>query len=125
MLRAAPLLLLLSAAVAAKAEDQGPHAEGVDVIHAAKTVKDWVAPAAHGDKPWSDDLAALSGDDAASQRRAVASLIRRGPAVLADLAVLGKDRDWLLRSRVVEVATGIGGAEAAPLLLDLTRDREA
>jgi HEAT repeat protein len=121
MLRPAVLLTLVSIAAA---EDQGPHAEGLDVVQAAKAVKEWVAPASHGDKPWSDDLAALSGEDQARQRRAIANLIRRGPVVLPDLSVLAKDRDWLLRSRVVEVAEGIGGAEPAPLLLQLTRDPE-
>ncbi len=107
------------------AEDQAPHAEGVDVIKAAGAVKDWVAPPSHGDKPWSDDIAALTGSDSRAQRSAISNLIRRGVVVLPDLTVLAKDRDWLLRSRVVEVAGGIGGADSAPLLLSLSRDGEA
>jgi HEAT repeat protein len=117
-------LLLATLALPLAAEDgELPHAQGVDVIKTVKAVKEAVAPK-HGDKPWSDDIAALSSDDTTAQRRAAASLIRRGPPVLPDLGVLAKDQDWTLRARVAEVASGIGGTEAAPLLLDLSHDRD-
>lgn len=116
------MAMLLTGTLPAMEQDGPPRASGLDVGRTVRAVGELVAPA--GSKPWSDELAALSSDDASAQRRAIGALVRRGVAVLPDLAVLAKDRDPLLRARVVEVAAGIGGAEAAPLLLELSRDRD-
>ncbi|MBA2479625.1 MAG: HEAT repeat domain-containing protein [Planctomycetes bacterium] len=118
-------MLAVIAIVTAAAAAEEPLMQGMDVADAAKAVAKWVSPPAQGDKPWSGDLAALTGRDARALQVAMGNLIRRGAAVLPDLAVLAKDQDWLLRSRVAQVAAGIGGTDAAPLLISLTRDGEA
>jgi len=125
------LALLLSclggigAAAACWGEDDGnPQAQGLDIGQTIHAIHDLVATPPKGDKPWSEDIAYLSGDDPEEQQRAIGHLIMFGPPVLPDLAVLGRDRDPLLRLRVVEVAAGVGGAAAAPLLLALSHDQD-
>ncbi len=122
--RSGPAAAAILVALGLSAHAEEPLMQGMDVGEAAKTVARMVAPPAHGDKPWSDDLAALTGKDARSQQIAMGNLVRRGPVVLADLAVLAKDQDWLLRARVAQVAAAIGGGESAPLLLSLSHDAD-
>ncbi len=117
------LMLAAAGALAAGEVDPGPPAQGLDVGQAANAVKNWVAPNPH-QKPWSADIANLSSDDQMAQNRAVADLIRQGPPVLGDLAVLAQDRDTMLRVRVVLVAAGIGGQAPVPLLMSLGSDPE-
>jgi HEAT repeat protein len=120
-----PLGLLLSLSLAAAAQDDGgPSAQGLDLGQTVHTIHDLVSPGVHGEHPWSEDIANLSGDDPREQNRAIARLIERGAVVIPDLTVLSKDHDPLLRSRVVQVVAGIGGAQAAPLLLALSQDED-
>jgi len=126
LLRAGVAVLAMAGAVPVlHAEDNTePRAQGMDVGNAVKAVKDLLSPH-QGDKPWSDDLAGLTSDNERVQNRAMHALIVRGPVVLPDLTVLARDRDWLLRSRVAQVAAGIGGQPAAALLIQLSHDPEA
>lgn len=107
--------------------DEEPPPVGMDVLPLVRAAAAAVAPPAApvAGRPWSDELAALTSDDPAVSAPAVGALVRRGEAVLPDLAVLSADRDWQVRSRVVRVAAGIGGTAGAPLVLDLSRDPDA
>jgi HEAT repeat protein len=118
--RIAPCLLL---ATMLMAEERQP--EGMDVIGAVQAVKKTIAPEAPASargKPWENELAALTSPDPRRHNPAVAALIRRGPAVLPDLAVLAEDKDWQVRMRVVRVASYIGGEAGAILVLARSRD---
>jgi HEAT repeat protein len=118
-----PVVALVMAVAAGPLVAADPPAQGMDVANAAKAVGDLLSPH-HGDKPWSDDLARLTSDNERVQNVGMHNLIVAGPPVLPDLAVLGRDRDWLLRSRVAQVAAGIGGEPPAALLIELSKDRE-
>ncbi len=114
---------------AADPTGDGGDVHGMDMIGAAKTVAGWVSPTKpSADKPWSAALGDLTAEDPRSQAKAIRTLILEGgrhPEVITDLTVLSDDRDWRLRARLVQVCADIGGEAAAPLVLKLSRDREA
>jgi HEAT repeat protein len=117
------LALLTVAALLGAADDDAPP-RGMDVIPLVKKAVELVTPAEPpvAGRPWSDDLAALTDPDPSVNGPAVGRLAKRGSAVLADLALIANDRDWQVRLRVVRVGAGIGGEDAAPLVLRLSRD---
>ncbi len=125
----AALPLWPTSSFAAESTEDGGERHGLDVVGAAKTVTRWVAPpTGTAAKPWSGDLAGITDEDARTQAKAIRNLITEGsrhPEVITDLTVLASDRDWRLRARIVQVCAGIGGTTPAPLLLTLSRDREA
>lgn len=116
--------LLACCALAAMDDDAPP--PGMDVLPlvraAAEAVTGRESPIPG--RPWSDDLAALTANDPATHVAAIGRLVRRGPAVLDDLAILAGDRDGNLRGRIVRVAAGIGGEAGAPLVLRLSHDAD-
>ena len=121
--RCLPLLPLLLSVIAWGEE---PIATGIDVIEAAKTAQRLLLPAqGDPDKPWSVDLANLTDPSPAVHAGAIRNLVVRGSKVLPDLEALAGDRDVRVRSRVLQVAGGIGGEAGAPLVLRLSNDREA
>ena len=114
-------LLLIIACSSALALDDQPHIEqGIDVIGAVQGVR----RALNASGTWQDDLGALTDPDPQMHQRAVLNLVRAGARVLPDITVLARDADWQIRARCCQVAGGIGGAPATPLLLELTRDRQ-
>ncbi len=125
MIRPCAALLLATAALCA-VDDEAPPV-GMDILPLVKaaanavTAKDPPLPG----RPWSDDLAALTSNDPSVSGPAVGRLARRGAVVLPDLAILAGEHDWQLRSRIVRVAAGIGGAEGAELTLRLSRDGDS
>ena len=54
--------------------------------------------------------------------RAVEALGTRGPKVIADLRLLATSKDPLVRSRLVLVASRVGGAQAREFVLGFQRD---
>lgn len=118
------LSLFLVATVAAEEFDR-ERSSGLDLIGAAKAVKEALAPTvpevAKG-KPWEDEIAGLTSSDPRRYNAAISALVRRGVEVLPDLAVLAGDRDWQIRIRVVQVASVIGTDAGAAIVLARTRD---
>ncbi len=126
MLRRTVPCLLLIAALAAEERDRDQPYQGMDLVGAAKVVKNAVvpdAPAVARGKPWENEIAALTSPDPRRHNPAIAALIRRGPPVLADLAVLAEDEDWQVRARVVRVAAFIGTDAGAAIVLARSHDR--
>lgn len=117
--------LVLSFSVAAEDRDRDQPYHGMEVSGAYHYVKNLVAPSgpefAKG-KPWELDLGNLTSKDPRRYNPAIAALIRRGPVVLPDLAILAQDRDWQLRARVVHVASMIGTEAGSAIVLERTRD---
>lgn len=119
--------LLVGVIAPAVRTEEPPPPKGVDVVEAAKHLTG-VPPPAGTDvgkgKPWEDAIAGLTNPDAEVFRRAQATLIRHGAAVVPDLAVLAKDAEWMVRYRVVMVASAIPGEDSTRLVLALSRDRD-
>ncbi len=125
-MRAAPTLLVLACFAVAEEE---PPVRGLDVIDSVKTIQKWMGPGTPDPKkPWASSLGALTDPDPQIHAPAIRALVIRGAReaqVVKDLQVLAGDGDWRIRSRVVQVLDGIGGEASAPLLIDLSHDREA
>ena len=122
---ACTVLCVCGSVVSAASPDEVPLPVGVDVIRLGKEVYKKVnpKPSPVPGRPWSDDLAALTDADPAVANPAIGRLVRRGgPEVLEDLGVLAKDREPIVRCRVVRVAAMIGGTAAAPLVIRLSHD---
>jgi HEAT repeat protein len=104
-----------------------PEPHGMDVLGAAKTVQDWFGKGTPpSDKPWANDLGGLTSDEQRSAQGAIRNLViqgRKHPEVLKDLAVLAEDKSTVIRLRVLEVCSGIGGEAATPLLIRFSNDR--
>jgi hypothetical protein len=123
-------LACVFAAVPLHAEDKDrdqPY-QGMDVVGAYNYVKETVStpdapPSAKG-KPWEADLGNLTSRDPRRHNPAMVNLIRRGPVVLSDLAVLAKDRDPQIRARVIQVASFIGTDAGTAIVLERTRDED-
>lgn len=133
MQRPALILILATTVVgtAAWSAEGGPgepEQHGMDVLGAAKAVQGWFGPgAAPGDKPWANDLGGLTADSKQVYAQAIRNLViqgRKHPEVLKDLAVLADDKSAVIRLRVLEATSGIGGEPATPLLVRFAHDRE-
>lgn len=119
-MRCASLCLLVAALAAAD-----PPPQGMDVVEAARAAGRAVGlPAPPEDKPWANEVAALTDPDPGTHGPAIRALGRRGAAVLPDLEVLAGDEDYRIRMRLLQVLQMIGGAQAAPLSLRLSEDRD-
>jgi HEAT repeat protein len=119
-------LVLAGLFFALSAEDL-PKAEGVDVVRTAKAIADAFSrpeSSVGQGKAWEADIAALTDPRPEIHTQAMSALIRRGPSVVGDLAVLAKDQDPALRMRVTAVLAAIGGEEATREILVLSRDRD-
>ncbi len=120
--------LVLSLSILALSAEELPRQEGLDVVRTAQAIVDAVKRPAESSvaqgKAWEADIAGLTDARPEIHTQAMASLIRRGQPVLADLAVLAGDQDHGLRMRVAAVLAAIGGDEATRELLRLSHDRE-
>lgn len=117
--------LIIINVVPAEERDRDQPYQGMDLIGAAKTVKEAISPTVpeiSKGKPWENDIAALTSSDSHRYNPAISKLILRGPAVLPDLLVLAEDRDWQVRQRVTRIAGYIGGDASAALVLAKTYD---
>ena len=118
-----PLALVL--VLSCLSAEELPRAEGVDVVRTAKAIADAFSrpesSVAHG-KQWEAEIAGLTDARPEVHTQAMSALIRRGSAVVGDLAVLAKDHDPALRMRVAVVLSAIGGDEATHEVLGLSRD---
>lgn len=124
MRRLVPCLLIVCT-LAAEERDRDQPYQGMDVIGAVKAVKNAISPVVpevSRGKPWENEIASLTSPDPRRHNPATASLIRRGPVVLPDLAVLAEDRDWQVRARVVRVAAWIGTDAGAAIVLARSHD---
>ncbi len=123
-----PGILLSAVPLAAADNPDEPKEHGMDVIEAVKTVRSLLPPGAPDkDKPWSNDLAALTDPNPRIHGPAIRNLAvhaGRNPAVFADLTVLAGDSDPALRARIIQICAAVGGTEATPLLLRFSTDRE-
>lgn len=119
------MFVALAAVSPAEERDRDQPYQGMDVIGAVKAVQHAVSPdvpdVSRG-KPWENDIAALTASEPRRHNAAIAALIRRGPAVLPDLAVLAQDRDWQVRKRVARVAAYIGTEAGSTIVLNLSHD---
>lgn len=112
----------LLACLAPLAAEEPPAERGVDVLPAVKKAYAWATRKPDPAKPWADDLAGLTDHAPDVHALAIRNLIVHGPRTLPDLEVIAGDLDWRIRARVLQVAAGIGGSQAAPLALRLSRD---
>ena len=108
-----------------QAEEQ-PLPKGVDVVETVKYLTGTPPPASTNvgkGRPWEDAIAGLTNPDADVFRRAQATLIRFGAVVIPDLAILAKDAEWMVRYRVVMVASSIPGSDSTKLVLELSHEQ--
>jgi HEAT repeat protein len=71
---------------------------------------------------WLPAIAALTDSRSVVYEPAMEALIRHGSAALPDVATLATDAHWEVRARVATVAAGVGGADAAALLIAMSGD---
>lgn len=125
--RPSPSLLLCALCFVSPLFGEDAKLEGVDVVQATRAVRQAITgPAAKAGRgtAWEADIAGMTDPRSSVHNQAMANLIRRGEAVVADLQVLAGDPDWQIRTRVMTVLAAIGGDQATAVLIPACRDRD-